>query len=141
MTNEKDIFRALRESNCGGKAIFESIEDTNNENYYGNDTVTDDGYELVESCATKMCLNCGAVLNINDVDEEVCPYCGNTELEEAFVTAVRQGKKVKIKKRIGPKKHLSSAQKMALAKARKKAHTGSANRMRNKSMKIAKRMK
>ena len=56
------------------------------------------------------------------------------ELEAYKVHVDSTGKKTKVKVKTKHKK-LSSAQKRALAKARKKAHTGRANKLRNKAMK------
>ena len=83
--------------------------------------------------------------NYFDSDEE--PEDLETELdddhdekiEEKTVKVVRD--KAVVKKNIPTrKKRLSSAQKMALVKARKKAHTSKANKKRNKSVKIHKKL-
>ena len=86
------------------------------------------------------CPNCGIIGVLNEsgeCDMEECPNCGETSLVEKVVKVVRDGqvvkKKVKTKKTI-----LTAAQKSALAKARKKAHTASANKARLKSNKIRK---
>ncbi|UOO93398.1 hypothetical protein [Vitreoscilla stercoraria] len=50
------------------------------------------------------------------------------------VTAVRNGQKVKIKKRISGKVRLTSAQKQAIKKAQRKSHNGAARMKRAKSM-------
>ena len=61
------------------------------------------------------------------------------KIEEKTVKVVRD--KAVVKKTIPTrKKRLSSAQKMALVKARKKAHTSQANKKRNKSVKIHKKL-
>lgn len=61
------------------------------------------------------------------------------KIEEKTVKVVRD--KAVVKKNIPTrKKRLSSAQKMALVKARKKAHTSKANKKRNKSVKIHKKL-
>lgn len=61
-------------------------------------------------------------------------------IEEVYKkTAVRGGKKVKIPIRV-VKKKLTSRQKIALIKARRKAHTGKAQKRRAFSLKIRKRM-
>ena len=61
------------------------------------------------------------------------------KIEEKTVKVVRD--KAVVKKTIPTrKKRLSSAQKMALVKARKKAHTSKANKKRNKSVKIHKKL-
>ena len=52
------------------------------------------------------------------------------------VAAVRNGKKVMLRKRTGPKLKRTSKQKAALKKAQSKAHSSSANLHRNKSLKV-----
>lgn len=56
------------------------------------------------------------------------------------VTAVRKGKKVRINKRVSGKVRLSGKQKMALKKARMKAHNAGAMIRRAKSMRVRKKL-
>lgn len=72
-----------------------------------------------------------------DADDESLEE--DEKIEEKTVKVVRD--KAVVKKTIPTrKKRLSSAQKMALVKARKKAHTSQANKKRNKSVKIHKKL-
>lgn len=81
------------------------------------------------------CADCGTVLSSLDEAEEGCPACGSDNLDEKTVKVVREGKVTK--KNVTTKKHrLTAAQKAALAKARKKAHTPSAEKSRAKSNRV-----
>lgn len=81
------------------------------------------------------CNECGSVLTDVDEAEDGCPYCGSLDVSEKTVRVVRDGKVVTKNVRT-TKRRLTPAQKAALAKARKKAHTASANKARAKSMKV-----
>lgn len=72
--------------------------------------------------------------SVNEEDEPEVQI-DEEDLDEATKKVVRDGKVV-TKKVTTRKKRLTSAQKKALALARKKAHTGSANRARAKSLKV-----
>lgn len=93
--------------------------------------------EVNEEISAVFCAECGALISghMNESELDECPCCGSEELVEKVVKVVRDGKVVKKKVRTGAKPRLSAAQKAALAKARKKAHTGAANKQRAKSMK------
>lgn len=86
----------------------------------------------------KVCESCGLIYTgLDEEDDSCCEACGG-KLYERYVKVVRAGKVVKKKlRRI--KVRLSAAQKQALAKARRFAHTGSANKARRKSMKVRRR--
>lgn len=73
------------------------------------------------------------LLNKNNATVE-CDEDGNLVLEAYKIHVDASGKKTKKKVRT-KKVRLSAAQKAALRKARKKAHTGKANKLRNKAMK------
>lgn len=103
-------------------------------NYVGN--VVPDGSEQI------------ADNNLEDdnLDPQGSIYSGRTDEsisidlhEFKIVKVVRGGKLAKVKVRT-TKARLSSAQKRALAKMRKKAHTAAASKARKKSMKIRKRL-
>lgn len=87
------------------------------------------------------CSECGALVSgyMNESEVDSCPCCGSEELVEKVVKVVRDGEVV-TKKVPTKKKRLSSAQKAALAKARKKAHSSSANKQRAKSIKKRSKM-
>jgi len=53
---------------------------------------------------------------------------------------IRGGKKIMLKKRLGPKLKRTAKQKAALAKAQMKAHSGQAKLKRNKSLKLGRKM-
>ena len=85
-----------------------------------------------------------AIAEWNSNDEEVQMHDANESLDmnEASKKVVRGGKLVTVKVKKGKKKKLTAKQKAALMKARKKSHTGSADKARAKSMKVrSKRMK
>lgn len=96
---------------------------------------TDDASEEVTVVA---CPHCGILETLNESGEtelEACPHCGEEDLIERVVKVVRDGSVVK--KKVKTKKtRLTAAQKQALAKARKKAHTASAEKARAKSNKV-----
>lgn len=100
----------------------------------GKEQPKDDEVVINESVSLSICNECGSLL---ENAEGVCPECNEGVLEEAMKLVVRDGKVVK--KNVARKKKLTSKQKAALAKARKKAHTGSANKARAKSMKVRNR--
>lgn len=62
---------------------------------------------------------------------------GNDAVFEAMVKKVRNGKVVLVRKKV-KKVRLSAAQRAALKKARRKAHTGAARLARKKAMKVRK---
>lgn len=96
---------------------------------------TDDSSEEVTVVA---CPHCGILETLNESGEselDACPHCGEEDLIERVVKVVRDGSVVK--KKVKTKKtRLTAAQKQALAKARKKAHTASAEKARAKSNKV-----
>ena len=61
------------------------------------------------------------------------------DIAEAYVYVVRGGKKIRMPI-VRRKKRLTSRQRLALAKARRRAHTASAERARRYSMRIRKRL-
>lgn len=77
-----------------------------------------------------VCSECGAVME----NEQVCSECGG-ECNEAYKMVVRNGKVKKVRVQ-NKKRKMTSKQKSALAKARRKAHSGSAQKARAKSMKV-----
>ena len=83
-----------------------------------------------EILSLSVCESCGA---LHESTEEKCE-CGG-ELTESMKLVVRAGKVVKRKVK-SKKGKMSSKQKSALAKARKKAHSSGANKARAKSMKV-----
>lgn len=93
--------------------------------------------EEVEEVSALFCSECGALISgyMNESEVDECPCCGSEELVEKVVKVVRDGKIVKKKVRTGAKPRMSVAQKAALAKARKKAHTAAASKKRAKSLK------
>ena len=95
--------------------------------------------EVNEEVLVLACPHCGIISGVNEAAVEECPICGEDALLEKVVKVVRDGKVVK-KKVPSKKKILTPAQKAALAKARKKAHTAGANKKRKKSMKVANRL-
>ncbi|WJZ23492.1 hypothetical protein LIS04_64 [Listeria phage LIS04] len=88
---------------------------------------------LSEEDATDLVDEFSDYLNLEVEDED-----GEEQLEERMKKVVRGGQVVKIKVPIR-KKRLSAKRRMALVKARRKAHTSKANRNRRKSMIIRKR--
>lgn len=72
-----------------------------------------------------------------DEEELIAAFAVNESLvAESAVKVVRDGQLKLIKKRIRRPRKLTAAQRMALAKARRKAHTGVANLARRKSLRI-----
>lgn len=71
-----------------------------------------------------------------------CPSDGDYYLDAVFkkVTAIRGGKKVRVKKRIAGSVHLSSKQRAAIKKAGRRAHSSTANMKRMRSMTKRKQM-
>ena len=94
-----------------------------------------DHIDEAEEFVVIRCHDCGAILSGLDEAEEGCPVCGSDDLDEKTVKVVKDGKVVK-KNVATRKKKLTAAQKAALAKARKKAHTAGANKARKKSMAV-----
>ena len=93
----------------------------------------DEGFEAItESMSFYICNECASICE----SEGVCPECNEGILEEAVKVVVRDGKV--LKKKVGKKKKQTAKQKAALAKARKKAHTGAAQKARAKSLKVRK---
>lgn len=97
-----------------------------------------ENYDTSEEVTVVACPHCGILETLNESGEtelEACPHCGETELIERVVKVVRDGEVVK--KKVKTKKtRLTAAQKQALAKARKKAHTATAEKARKKSNKV-----
>lgn len=165
MSNVGDIFKALREQS---QAVNESVVTPEEETTEPEETVNEEIEEVVkeetpeeetpvteetkeetpeeetpeeetlaEEFSVICCPHCGPISGMNESAVDECPICGEDELLEKVVKVVRDGevvkKTVKTKKTI-----LSPAQKAALAKARKKAHTAGANKQRAKSNKVRK---
>jgi hypothetical protein len=81
--------------------------------------------------------------DVDDDDDDIVTAfatSGNEILEAAYkrVKVVRDGKVVFKRKRIGGKVRLSAKQRIALKKARRRAHTGAAKKAMRKAMKIRK---
>lgn len=75
-----------------------------------------------------------------DEDEIIGDFAVRESLiAESTIRVIRGGEVVRKKKRIRKPKRLSAAQRAALKKARRKAHTGPAKLARRKSLKIRKR--
>lgn len=91
-----------------------------------------------EEVTVVACPHCGILETLNESGEtelDACPHCGEEDLIERVVKVVRDGEVVK--KKVKTKKtRLTAAQKQALAKARKKAHTATAEKSRKKSNKV-----
>lgn len=159
MSEMKSLFSQLRASRIA--AMNEGTEDTNKDNLLNEGTETKETETPVveetttaeetpvtetpaaeeesvnEEVSAVFCSACGALVSgyMNESELDECPCCGSEELVEKVVKVVRDGEVVKKKVRTGAKPRLSAAQKAALAKARKKAHTAGANKKRAKSMK------
>lgn len=80
----------------------------------------------------------GDLISKNTVMEESADLV-ETELVETTKKVVRDGKVLTLKVKVKRPKKLTSKQKRALAKARKKSHTSSADRERMKSMRVRSR--
>lgn len=127
-----DIIKALKED----IRVDENNKDNKDKNINEDKEKINEGEILVRACS-----KCGIFTQVQEgmESEDECPYCGKGEIQEKIVKVVRDGKVVK-KNVSSKKKKLSSKQKSALAKARKKAHTSSAQKQRNKSMKKARKL-
>lgn len=135
---DKDKDKALTEGAEGEGATTPAIDTKVPEKKEDTTSETTTNEENVdEEVSAVFCSECGALVSgyMNESELDECPCCGSEELVEKVVKVVRDGKVVKKKVRTGAKPRLSAAQKAALAKARKKAHTASANKQRAKSMK------
>lgn len=133
--SQQDIFKALREQRAQGVQPTNEEATTDKEETKGQGS----GQQRVDEEETVLaCPHCGIIGSIIDEGVTECPFCGEEELLEKTVKVVRNGKVV-TKKKPTKKKRLTAAQKQALAKARKKAHTASANKARQKSMKVRRR--
>lgn len=110
--------------------VDEGVEETPAE-----ETPAQEPIDEAEEFVVIKCHDCGAILSGLDEAEEGCPVCGSEDLDEKTVKVVREGKVVK-KTVKSKKRRLTPAQKAALAKARKKAHTADANKKRAKSNKV-----
>jgi rubrerythrin len=120
-----------------GENLDEGEADTPVEKTSAVETTPVEGTHIdeAEEFVVIRCHDCGAVLSALDEAEEGCPVCGSDDLDEKTVKVVKDGKVVK-KNVATRKKKLSAAQKAALAKARKKAHSAGAQKKRAKSMSI-----
>lgn len=122
------------EQNPSSPATENPVENPVNEEQNPPSSENDTSEEIV----TVACPHCGILETLNESGEtelESCPYCGEEDLIERVVKVVRDGSVVK--KKVKTKKtRLTAAQKQALAKARKKAHTASAEKARAKSNKV-----
>ena len=108
------------------ESIFKNLRD-NKINEGNNNSLNNN---LDETIILNICPNCDELFE----GVEVCPQC-NSNLDEKIKLVVRDGKVIKKEVKKKKNKKLSSAQRQALAKARKKAHTSSANKNRAKSLK------
>lgn len=115
---------------------YDDIYESEDDDMYESDDEYDDEDDDIE--CEKVCESCGLIYTGLDEDDDCCCEACGGELHERFVRVVRDGKVVKKKLRIR-KVRLSAAQKQALAKARRFAHTGAAKRSRRKSMKVRRR--
>lgn len=146
MSSVQNIFTQLRKSRESMVALQESTGFGTEETEEINES-TEETEEINESTETLdeaeefvviKCHDCGAILSGLDEAEEGCPVCGSDDLDEKTVKVVRDGKVTK--KNVSTKKRrLTPAQKAALAKARKKAHTPAAAKARAKSNKVRNR--
>ena len=107
--------------------------------FEGYAAVVEDANEAVEcpECGYSDSTNCFEAVD----GKAECPECGahfkqitNESLNEAFKFVIRGGSKVRVLVRKKKRHHLTSGQKLALMKARAKAHTGAAKLKRAKSM-------
>ena len=147
MSAERDIFIALRESQA--KALNESVEvepeaitavptpETAEavEEVFEESTLDGAEFQVLE------CSKCGIIggaMNEEDTPE-FCPICGGDDLFEAKFKVVHGQKKAK-KVGFHKKRKLTPKQKAALAKARRKSHSASAENSRKKSMKLSRKL-
>ena len=120
------VLRSNREEDSEEIIIDESVEDPK---------AIDDSSEEMTMVACPHCGILEALDESGESDIDVCPHCGEEDLIEKVVKVVRNGDVVK--KKVKTKKtRLTAAQKQALAKARKKAHSASAEQSRAKSNKV-----
>ena len=133
-TNKETPKQVITESESFGKLLKVNRGENLNESEGDNQDNQDnqDNKALEESVVICQCEECGHLYE----SEGVCD-CGG-QLFEAVKVVVRDGK-VEKKKIKNKKTKLSAAQKTALAKARKKAHSAGANKARAKSMKVRKK--
>lgn len=145
MANLGEYFKALAnlDEEQGDPNEEVTSEENKDDDLANNDPpVEEDGEaqededSLDEEVAVMVCGSCGFMGTLDE--DEGCPICGSESLDEATVKVVRDGKVI-TKKKTTKKHKLTAAQKAALAKARKKAHTPSAERNRGKSMKTRKK--
>ena len=113
------------------KKVEDEVNEEVNEEYEESVVLESlDSENESEILSLSVCESCGA---LHESTEEKCE-CGG-ELTESMKLVVRAGKVVK--RRVKSKRgKMSSKQKSALAKARKKAHSSGANKARAKSMKV-----
>lgn len=131
----QSIFSQMRRSR---EALNESVEEVVKEEEVEVINESEETSEVIdeaEEFVVIKCHDCGAILSALDEAEAGCPVCGSEDLDEKTVKVVKDGKVV-TKNVSTRKKKLSPAQKAALAKARKKAHSAGANKKRAKSNKI-----
>lgn len=127
----KDLLECNKNIEEGTTNINEGAKENSNEDITESVLCEDlSSANETELMSLSICEECGAM---HEAGTEVCD-CGCESLEEAVKLVVRGGKV--IRKQMKRKKRMSSKQKQALAKNRKKAHTGSANKARAKSMKV-----
>lgn len=133
---EKSIFQALREMEQTSAPMNEETQTASSGKDKPSTSGTDQKDNLNEEMNILVCAECGRVLGSVSEEEEIegCPYCESANMVEKTVKVVRDGEVVK-KTVKTKKKRLTAAQKQALAKARKKAHTGQAEKHRAKSLK------
>ena len=113
------------------KQVEDEVNEEVNEEYEESVVLESlDSENESEILSLSVCESCGA---LHESTEEKCE-CGG-ELTESMKLVVRAGKVVKRKVK-SKKGKMSSKQKSALAKARKKAHSSGANKARAKSMKV-----
>ena len=113
------------------KQVEDEVNEEVNEEYEESVVLESlDSENESEILSLSVCESCGA---LHESTKEKCE-CGG-ELTESMKLVVRAGKVVKRKVK-SKKGKMSSKQKSALAKARKKAHSSGANKARAKSMKV-----
>lgn len=129
-----NIFKPKSYKGIYTSKVISEIEDAYNSKFEANESENEeydeDEEELTESTTLYVCNECHSLCETDGK----CPECEDGILEEAMKLVVRDGKV--IKKKTKKKKKLTSKQKQALAKARKKAHTSSAQKKRAKSLKV-----
>lgn len=133
MSDMSSLFAQMRETRR--VALNESKdEDPKDQEGQLNEGQQEEQLEEENEVTAIFCSECGELVSgsMNESQVDECPCCGSENLEERVVKVVRDGEVVR-KNVPSKKRRMSSAQKAALAKARKKAHTSSANKKRNKS--------